>query len=323
MHRLAESAKWALPIALAAPLLITTAGSFLGSWSWHLDLLSHFRPQLAAVGLVAFAASLWTRSWAVLVMSLVLTAVNAAPLMPYLAGGHITAGQAVDRQERIRFLTFNLHGRSTDPDALRRMLERESADIVLLAEVPNETRTVLRDWADLYPYQILADAGFPVDAVLLSRWEIRSRSVDRSVMRYRSTLTVGLCDPDQDHRCFTLIGLHAEQPFGEGAGRQRAQLAGVISEVKAASTRAVVVMGDLNVTPWARGFRPLIEEAGLADTARARKLSATWRSRFPLLGLPIDHILANSGFETVQNRVGEDIGSDHFPVIADLILKSE
>ncbi|WP_170151522.1 endonuclease/exonuclease/phosphatase family protein [Microvirga subterranea] len=308
---------------MAAALLIATAGSFLSSWSSYLDLLSHFRPQLAALGLVAIAASLWTRSWAVLVASLVLAAVNAAPLVPYLAGGPVSASRAVEGQERIRFLTFNLHGRSTDPEDLRRLLEREKPDIVLLAEVPHETRSAVQGWADIYPHQILEDGGLPVDAVLLSRWEIRGKSVDRSVMRYRSTLTVRLCDPDLNRRCFTLIGLHAEQPFGGGARRQRAQLAGVVREAKAASTGAVVVMGDLNVTPWARGFRLLIDGAGLTDTARTRKLSATWRSRFPLLGLHIDHILVNSGFTPIESRVGEDIGSDHFPVIADLILKSE
>lgn len=309
-----------LPVVLAAPLLVATAGSFLGSWSWHLDLLSHFRPQLAVLGLVTVGASLWMRSWAALAVSLVLTAVNVAPLMPYLAGGLVTASRAVEGHERIRFLTFNLHGRSTDPEDLRRLLEREKPDVVLLAEVPSETRMAIQGWAGLYPHQILADAGFPVDAVLLSRWEIRSKSVDRSVMRYRSTLTVGLCHPDSERRCFTLVGLHAEQPFGNGAGRQRAQLAGVVRHVKAASTGAVVVMGDLNVTPWARGFRLLIEETGLADTARARSLSATWRSRSPLFGLPIDHILVSSGFDVVGNRIGEDIGSDHLPVIADVVL---
>jgi endonuclease/exonuclease/phosphatase (EEP) superfamily protein YafD len=309
-----------LPIVLAAPLLVATIGSFLGSWSWQLGLLSHFRPQLAVVGVVAAALSLWTRSWAVLTVSLGLTVVNVAPLMPYLAGGLVTASEAGDGQGRIRFLTFNLHGRSTDPEDLRRLLEREKPDIVLLAEAPYETRRAIQGWADLYPHQILEDGGFPVDAVLLSRWQIRSKSADRSVMRYRSTLTVRLCDPDLNRRCFTLIGLHAEQPFGEGAGRQRAQLAGVVRQVKAASTGAVVVMGDLNVTPWAREFRSLIEEAGLVDAARTRMLFATWRSRSPLLGLPIDHILVNSGFKPIESRVGEDVGSDHFPVVADLIL---
>lgn len=323
MRRLARQSWKSLPVILAALLLVTTIGSVLGRWSWQLDLLSHFRPQLAVLGLVAVAASLWMRSWTVLAVSVVLTALNILPLTPYLGGGPVATSGAVGDHERVRFLTFNLHGRSTDPDALRRLLEREKPDIVLLAEVPNETRALVQDWDDLYPHRILMDAGSPVDAVLLSRWEIRSKSVDRSIMRYRSTLAVRLCHPDLDQRCFTLVGLHAEQPFGLGARRQRAQLAGVVRKVKAAPTGAVVVMGDLNLTPWSPAFRSLTEEAGLTDTARTRGISATWRSRSPLFGLPIDHILVNGGFDVVENRVGEDIGSDHFPVIADLVLKPE
>jgi endonuclease/exonuclease/phosphatase (EEP) superfamily protein YafD len=305
----------------AALLFFATLGSFLGPWSWQLDLLSHFRPQLAVLGLVSVIATIWARSWAALVASLVLTLVNGLPVVPYLANVRVSESRAAEGHERVRLLTFNLHGHSTRPDALRALLERESPDVVLLAEVPAETRAVIRDWTGLYPHQILMDAGLPVDAVLLSRWEVRSRSVDRSVMRYRSTLTARLCDPDSERRCFTLVGLHAEQPFRGGAKRQQSQLAGVVRQVKADSTGAVVVMGDLNLTPWARGFRSLIEEAGLSDTATTRGLSATWRSRSAMFGLPIDHILVNSRFDVVGNRVGEDIGSDHFPVIAELVLK--
>jgi endonuclease/exonuclease/phosphatase (EEP) superfamily protein YafD len=133
-------------------------------------------------------------------------------------------------------------------------------------------------------------------------------------------LTTRLCHPDLDTRCFTLIGLHAAQPFGEDLARQRTQLNIAAREVKAASTGAVVLMGDLNLTPWSSAFQSLVDGAELQDTARLRKFTTTWSSRFPLFGLPIDHILINRGFSAIESRVGGDLGSDHFPVVADLML---
>ena len=311
----------ALPGWLTALLFIMTAGSFLGSWSWGLDLLSHFRPQLAALGLVSIIVALWAPSPTLLVLSLGLTLVNAVPLMPYLAGG-ADGPDGIERQGRVRVLTLNLYGHRSDKAAFRRLIERENPDIVLLAEAPRDTG--LGDgWESRYSYRISEHGGVPLDVVLLSRWKPRSWSVDRSVAQFRSVLTAQLCHPDASERCFTFVGLHADQPFGEGAKRQQGQLDIAVREIRATPEHAVLVMGDLNMTPWSRSFRSFLYKARLSDTARGRRFSATWLSRFPLLGLPIDHVLVNSGFRVIENRLGEDLGSDHLPVIADLVLKGD
>ncbi|WP_230531209.1 endonuclease/exonuclease/phosphatase family protein [Microvirga roseola] len=313
----------ALPAVLAALLLVATTGSFLGAWSWRLDLLTHFRPQLAAFGLIAVFVALLARSWAALAVSLVLTVVNAMPLAPYMAGDRAAAVGGVGPSDRIRVMTFNLHGESTDPESLRRLIERENPDVVLLTEVPDDAERSIPD-DGRYPHRILDRRGSPLDVLLFSRWKPRDWSVDRSVASFLPVLTVELCHPETETKCFTLVGLHAARPFGEaGVRRQRAQLGAVAREVKAASGGAVIVVGDLNLTPWAPLFQSFTEQAGLEDSAKARGLAATWLNRFPLFGLPIDHILVNSGFEVIANQVGEDIGSDHLPVLADLSLKPE
>jgi endonuclease/exonuclease/phosphatase (EEP) superfamily protein YafD len=316
--------KKVLPITLAALVCLATAGSFLGSWSWQLDLLTHFRPQLAVMGLTAVAVALLASSRAGLVLSLSATLVNVAPMAPYLFGGVRAAeSHGVDDRIRLRVLTFNMHGRSADQDAFRQMIEQEDPDLILLAEAPHDTGYLLRGWDTRYPHRIMSDQGLPLDVVMITRWKPTIWSVDRSAAQFRSVLTANLCHPSRSSHCFTLVGLHAAQPLGEDVRRQRTQIDIATRWVKAASTGAVVLMGDLNLTPWSPAFRSLIDGAQLYDTARIRKLTATWSSRSPLFGLPIDHILINRGFKVLGSRVGEDLGSDHFPIIADLILASE
>ncbi|MGF9762851.1 endonuclease/exonuclease/phosphatase family protein [Microvirga sp. 0TCS3.31] len=245
-------------------------------------------------------------------------------MAPYLFGGVQAAeSHGVDDRARLRVLTFNMHGESADQNAFRQMIEREDPDLILLAEAPHDTNHLMRDWDSRYPYRISSDQGLPLDIVMISRWKVTSWSADRSAAQFRSVLTAHLCHPSKQKQCFTLVGLHAAQPFGEDVRRQRTQIDIATRQVRAASTGAVVLMGDLNLTPWSSAFRSLIDGAQLSDTAKLRKLTATWSSRSPLFGLPIDHILINGGFRVLGNRVGEDLGSDHFPVIADLILASD
>jgi endonuclease/exonuclease/phosphatase (EEP) superfamily protein YafD len=311
----------ALPGGLVALLLTATLGSFLGAWSWQLDLLSHFRPQLAVLGLVSVIVAIWMSSRPALALSLLLTFCNIIPLAPYLAGVRAAENLSIDSHDRIRVLTFNLHGRSTDLGALRQLIDQERPDIILLEEAPSRA-DFLRGLEGRYPYRITEDKGVPLDLVFISRWKPRSWSVDRSVARFRSVLTAHLCHPNMNERCLTFIGLHADQPFDEGAKRQQSQLDIAAKHIKAAPDDAILLMGDLNMTPWSRTFQSFVDRTGLYDTTKVRGISGTWNSRSPLFGLPIDHILIGSAFDVVAIRTADDLGSDHLPLLAELAFRT-
>jgi endonuclease/exonuclease/phosphatase (EEP) superfamily protein YafD len=91
--------------------------------------------------------------------------------------------------------------------------------------------------------------------------------------------------------------------------RQLAALAQVARE----HTWPLVVIGDLNITP----FSPLF-----ARTLRAGKLAScdggglhpTWPARVAPLFIQIDHCLASAGIQTEDFRVGPYLGSDHYPI---------
>lgn len=309
-----------MAVALAVMLVAATVGSYLGTLSWAFDLLSHFRVQLVAFGVVCTLAALLTSARIIAGFCLLLTFVHVVPLLPYVAG--MRGAVAADRplRDRLRVLTFNLHGHSTDLAALRQLIERENPDIVLLEEAPSGS-AFIGDLKERYPFRLSEEGGVPLDLLLIARWKPVNWSVDRSVAQFRSVLTARFCSLATGEHCFTLVGLHADQPFGEGARRQQGQLAIAQRQVAAAES-AVLVMGDLNMTPWSRTFQSFVERTGLFDTTKARGISATWRSRSPLFGLPIDHILLGSGFKLVETWIGEDLGSDHFPLFAELAFRA-
>ena len=97
---------------------------------------------------------------------------------------------------------------------------------------------------------------------------------------------------------------------------QLAELPGVVRR----ATSPVVLLGDLNSTPWGAHFRKLVHDSALRDSAQGRGVHPTWPAIDPLLRIPIDHCLLSPAIGLVDRQVGPDIGSDHYPLIVDFVL---
>jgi len=86
----------------------------------------------------------------------------------------------------------------------------------------------------------------------------------------------------------------------------------------------VVAMGDFNTPTWSPFFQSFLKTSGLVDaTGTGWPATTRFARRFAKLfhfGSPVDHILVSRNIEVKRFEVGPDIGSDHFPVIADLRL---
>ena len=81
----------------------------------------------------------------------------------------------------------------------------------------------------------------------------------------------------------------------------------------------MVVLGDLNVTPWSPWFRRLLEAGGLADLAGGPHRPTWAPAPVPAaLGLALDHVLATPGIRLLSRRLGPRLGSDHRPVVVHL-----
>lgn len=82
----------------------------------------------------------------------------------------------------------------------------------------------------------------------------------------------------------------------------------------------MIVMGDLNATPWSRPFAWLRERTGLCDSRAGFGIQASFPAASALLRIPIDHLLASCPIGVRERRIGRDVGSDHLPVVVDLVV---
>lgn len=110
----------------------------------------------------------------------------------------------------------------------------------------------------------------------------------------------------------TVTGVHLLNPVVKPASYQMAEVEALEYMVKQFDGPMVVV-GDLNMTPFSTRFRILLQNTGLRRAEGG--LNTTWPSLLTPMGLSLDHILVGKGIGSAIMRTGPRLGSDHLPVV--------
>ena len=228
-------------------------------------------------------------------------------------------------------LTLNLGDGLVAPAALVAYLRESDADLVALQEVtPEIAETLETDLGDIFPYREVRGLGIPGKA-LLSRYPItQAEWLELNPGRPDLLATVDLAG-----RSVEVLVAHPPPPEitgvivqpREGSVEQFDRLI----EIAAGAEGPFLLLGDLNVTPLHLRYREL-ESIGLTDVFGAVGSGSGFTYPLRVASLPdvsfrpvarIDYIWASGEWQALSASVGEDIGSDHLPVIAHIALLDE
>jgi endonuclease/exonuclease/phosphatase (EEP) superfamily protein YafD len=301
--------------ALTALTVLSLAGD---AW-WVLDLFANARLQLAATLLVLAAVLVWYRPWWAAGVALLGAGVNIALIAPFLlpAGPApaVPGGETLD----ITFLNVKVDG--ADRDEVIEYLRGHDHDVVVLAATGQDWEPALRD-ADLHMTPLVGSQVHP-----LLELTILARDAEAEIGVY------GLADDARsayvevvvklDDQRIRILGTHPVSPLTPSrAARRDAHLARIAARI-AESAEPVVLVGDLNVTPWSATYRSLLTTADLVDSQRAHGLQPSWPAPINAVGLPIDHVLHTQELTTRSRELGPSFGSDHRSVHARIARAAE
>ena len=119
---------------------------------------------------------------------------------------------------------------------------------------------------------------------------------------------------------FQLLATHPLPPISVDYARLRDEQLARIGALAAGLDGPLLLLGDLNITPWSHPYRRLMRDSGLSDGATGFGVQPTWPAGKPPLWIPIDHTLHSEAVVVLDRRVGPDLGSDHYPVIVDFAV---
>jgi endonuclease/exonuclease/phosphatase (EEP) superfamily protein YafD len=122
---------------------------------------------------------------------------------------------------------------------------------------------------------------------------------------------------------FSLIASHAYPPvvFGQEGFNWRNEQLKEMGETLAALKKPVVVAGDLNVTMWSPYYQNTLKKnAQLRNTRQGFGILPTYESKNFFKAIPVDHCLVSEEIQVADLRLGPSLGSDHVPIIVDLVI---
>lgn len=315
MRGAVEIAKPWAGLLLGAYVLYTLATG-LGALHWGAELLTHFRLQASLGGSLLALACAGLRMPLAAGAAAALTVIHVAPLAPYLAR---TAEPAPDGP-RLRLLELNVHMANAEHEAVERLVLEAEPDLVALFEVDRRWLRALAGLHARYPHRIEHPRHDNFGIALFSRFPLEELSLhplhDDDIRWVLARFTLGSTP-------VAVIAAHPVPPVGATLSALRdAQLRALSQRVRELRRSAeVVLIGDLNTSPWSPAYRALEHDTDLRNGARGRGLLPTWPAAPAHLRpfmIPLDHVLLSPGLRVLSLETGPQVGSDHLPVLAEI-----
>ena len=298
-------------------------------WALTFDAFNNFLPLWAVLIALGLALALLRRASSrfflaaastVLVVALVPIGIEVSRKPDPAVSG---SGKA------IRLLQFNALNGNTDLDAALVLALYSNADLIMVQE-PNDFRSLEPRLHAAYPYQTPCPRS--CDAVIYSRQrplaadyavvpgmlDSDGHPVEDSSLGYAS---MSLTGPDGEP--FTAVTTHVSWPYPPlPAQHQRDTL---LQRIAGVDRSRAVLTGDFNLTPWTHSMRAFDERIQPMQRVTRALFSFPANPRnttfsAPLPFLPIDHVYAGSRWRLVRAERGPVSGSDHYPVIVDLVM---
>lgn len=226
----------------------------------------------------------------------------------------------------VRLIAANIDYENEQRESAMQDLVDQSPDILALIEPDEKWEPLIEGNRDAYPHIVKEIRELGRGMALLSRFPIEDQGIRYLVDEDRPSIWATLRLPAGDTLQVVVThppppGLPKRQGDGRHSSKKRdielEVIAGIIGE---RSDENWILTGDFNDVGWSATTLRAKHESGLGDPRVGRGMFNTFPSRWPLLRYPIDHVLVSPSFSLVSiSRLGQ-IGSDHLPLSAELML---
>lgn len=296
--------------AATAMACVGTVIGYLGFLWWPLGLARNFPVQCGLFLACAVAINAIAKRRNQALVALVFLIPNVIAVAPYyLHMRPVHAGPPA-----MKALLSNVYSQNTDYDEVLKFIRKTDADFVVLQEVTWNWSRRLAVLDSMYPHSIYKTREDNFGIAFLSKTKPLLSEI---IITNRIRVPMIRAELQTPHGRLTLIGAHPPPPLFRGYIRAREAAFDEIVAMAGTLKGPIMVLGDLNATPWSRLFRRLVTESRLRDARCGFGLLPTWPVQMPLLYIPLDHCLVSPEIRVRSMKTGPNLGSDHLPVIVE------
>jgi len=222
--------------------------------------------------------------------------------------------------ESTKIVCINLLSSNRQFEDVEQYILDNSPDILVLQEFNKRWQLELEPKLQDYRYRLTLPRGDNFGMAIYSK-------VKLSDLKELSIGSAGVptisCDVLVGSKSIRLIATHPLPPvdtdYFDHRNRQLSEIAKMVSQLQS----EVVLIGDLNTSSFSTHFKSLIEESGLEDSRNGFGVLTTWPTWLSLVQTTLDHCLISPGLLVKSRETGDDLGSDHLPILIEIGDKKE
>lgn len=213
--------------------------------------------------------------------------------------------------ENKKIFSINAYKDNRSPKELETIIQAANPDILLIMEMTEDLHKALAGTLQNYRYVLASNVRDGFKICLFSKHPLSDEKVsyhgpDDTPLLHASTQING--------KTFRLFSAHPKPALNAQWYKDRHTYFQEIEQIISNENTPVIVMGDFNSVPWEGHFSRFLENTNLKSTVEGCGYKVTWPVFFPILGIPMDHILISKGVEYFDLSVGPYVGSDHYPI---------
>ncbi len=293
-----------LCLLLVLALMALTLAGYWGEKDWRLDGLSHFRMEYFVVLGALSLFLLLTRRPVLLVLALVFFFWNGAEIFRLPKPAPASEGQVY------KAASFNIHTHNREFDKILEWVRRENPDIFVIVEATNAMEPLYEGLDEIYPQKKERRMGRGgLGAMIFSRYPIIGEKFPWGGV---GTVPVRIELPEGP---VTIIAMHPQAPVSQDAWGWRNGTLRDLARLCAEQKDPVILMGDMNCSPWSPFFEKFEKESGLRSPQVRWMPRRTWPAGLPFIWTAIDQFFVSERIVPVAEWVGPELGSDHYPIV--------
>lgn len=203
------------------------------------------------------------------------------------------------------------------------LIRTKKPDIIIAVETDDWWVNQLRELAFNYPHAVEVPQNDTYGMTLRSRLPLIEPSVESLVKRNIPSIytRVQLAQGEIIH----LYALHPKPPFPDedtSTTNRDGELLIVGKRVEGHGGPTIVA-GDLNDVAWSETTRLFQKISGLLDPRIGRGRFNSYHANHWWLRWPLDHVFLSDHFRLRRLELQPGIGSDHFPILAELTFEPD
>jgi endonuclease/exonuclease/phosphatase (EEP) superfamily protein YafD len=208
----------------------------------------------------------------------------------------------------LSLLVLNLQDGNSRHADVARLIRETNPDVVGLMELTAVWVDGLAPALDRFPHRRVSPATGAYGIGLYSKLTFRQATLERfprdGPVSVVARFAIG-------RESFTLVLRHLHTPFAGDIHRRQFE---ALADARDRLGRRLAICG-----PQLRSLvvvvSPPASAGDLTDSHRGHWLEGSWPTWGMLIRVPIDNCLISPGVSVLERAYGEDVGSDHFPLI--------